>query len=102
MVSRTKNVSKIKFYGPLASALSLAVYCGNKKKASLPQNLTVYRGAQLPSSDLETIYQKGRTMRLKGFTSTSLDRATALKFALETPKPETSAVLIEIDIYGDN
>ena len=29
--SRQKDVNKIKFYGPLASALSFAVYCGNKE-----------------------------------------------------------------------
>ena len=28
--SRTKDINKIKFYGPLASALGFAVHCGNK------------------------------------------------------------------------
>ena len=29
--SRTKDTKKIKYYGPLASALSFVVHCGNKK-----------------------------------------------------------------------
>ena len=29
--SRTKDTKQIKFYGPLASALSYVVHCGNKK-----------------------------------------------------------------------
>ena len=33
--SRTKDVSKIKFYGPFASALGYIIHCGNKKTTSL-------------------------------------------------------------------
>ena len=33
--SREKDVEKIKFYGPLASALSFIVHCGNKKQTEL-------------------------------------------------------------------
>ena len=42
--SRLKDVSKIKFYGPLASALSLIIYNGNKKSTDLAKNFSVYRG----------------------------------------------------------
>ena len=34
--SRNKDIDKIKFYGPLASALSFAVHSGNKKMSELP------------------------------------------------------------------
>jgi len=42
--SRAKDEHKIKFYGPLASALSFIVHCGNKKLTDLSKELTVYRG----------------------------------------------------------
>ena len=45
--SRTKDISKIKFYGPLASALSFAVYCGNKDQTGLANEFSVYRGLQV-------------------------------------------------------
>lgn len=45
--SREKDVEKIKFYGPLASALSFIVHCGNKKQTELTQEFIVYRGIQV-------------------------------------------------------
>ena len=42
--SRNKDKSKLKFYGPFASALGFIIHCGNKKSASLNKVFTVYRG----------------------------------------------------------
>ena len=51
--SRNKDVDKIKFYGPLASALSFIVHCGNKKMSMLPKNLNVYRGFKANLAEIE-------------------------------------------------
>ena len=42
--SRNKDVEKIRFYGPLASALSFIVHFGNKKQTKLKKEFSVYRG----------------------------------------------------------
>ena len=49
--SRNKDVD-IKFYGPLASALSFAVHSGNKKMSELPQKFTAYRGFKADLSEI--------------------------------------------------
>lgn len=47
--SRMKDESKIQYYGPFASALGFIVHCGNLRKAGKQkQDITVYRGLQLP------------------------------------------------------
>ena len=35
--SRLKDTNQIKTYGPLASALSFIIHCGNKKQTNLPK-----------------------------------------------------------------
>ena len=35
--TREKDIDKIKFYGPLASALSFIIHCGNKNHTDLEQ-----------------------------------------------------------------
>jgi hypothetical protein len=42
--SRTKNVEQIKFYGPLASALSFIISCGNNQDTDKATPCAVYRG----------------------------------------------------------
>ena len=104
--SRTKDIDKIKFYGPLAAALSFAVYCGNKDKTDSIDTFTVYRGLQVPPSELENKYFRGNSIHLQGFTSTTLNRDTALGFALDNLQDDVSRddkcpLLIEIFIKGD-
>ena len=42
--SRSKDADKIKFYGPIASALSFIVHSGNKRHTNLSKIFSVYRG----------------------------------------------------------
>ena len=43
--SRKKDKTKIKFYGPFASALGFIIHCGNMKSCSeLGKKFVVYRG----------------------------------------------------------
>ena len=81
--SRTKDESKIKFYGPFASALGFIIHCGNKKHTDFDSNFMVYRGLQVPKEQVNTDYVIGSTMNLLGFTSTSLIKERAIEFALE-------------------
>ena len=104
--SRLKDVNKIKFYGPLASALSFAVHCGNKEQTGLKETFKVYRGLQVPASELTHKYFNGNSIHLQGFTSTTLNRDTALNFALDNLPDDVSGadkcpLLIEIVIKGD-
>ena len=105
--SRNKDVDQIKFYGPLASALSFIVHCGNKKQTGLSKVFSVYRGLQVKAEEIESKYQPGSSINLQGFTSTTQDRDVAIKFALgdsleEQENPEKCPVLIEIKIMDDN
>ena len=50
--SRKKDVDKIKFYGPFASALSFIIHCGNHNQTGLPAKFNVYRGLQIPADEL--------------------------------------------------
>ena len=48
LASRTKDLSKIKFYGAYASALGYVIHASNaKKKIKLVDNFIVYRGTKL-------------------------------------------------------
>ena len=42
--TRNKDLSKIKFYGPFASALSFIIHVGNKSNSDLSTHFSVYRG----------------------------------------------------------
>ena len=51
--SRNKDIDKIKFFGPLASALSFIVYCGNMRKSELAKRFTVYRGFKANLAEIQ-------------------------------------------------
>lgn len=84
--SRLKDSSKIELYGPLASALGFIVHQGNKQHTSLSSqtSITVYRGLNVPASELSEKYRVGGVVHLLGFTSTTLSRNTAVKFAVKS------------------
>ena len=82
IASRTKDKGKIKFYGPLASALSFIVHCGNKKQTNLGKEFKVYRGLRVNAEELDLKYKPGKCLNLQGYTSTTQDIGTALKFAV--------------------
>ena len=101
--SRTKDVEKIKFYGPLASALSFIVHFGNKKQTKLKKELKVYRGFHCSLEEITTKYKEGSYINLQGFTSTTLERSIGVDFAYNklTAKAVEQGicpVLIEIKI----
>ena len=100
--SRAKDIHKIKFYGPLASALSMIIHSGNHKNTGLPAQFSVYRGLQITPKELKHKYKKNNFVNLNGYTSTSLEKATALEFALNKlpDNGEKCAVLIEIRMKG--
>ena len=58
--TRDKDLEKIKFYGPFASALSFIIHHGNKSLPDLSNHLSVYRGLQLFKEELVQKYQVGR------------------------------------------
>ena len=79
--SRTKDLDKIKFYGPFASALSFAIHCGNKQQSSLQREFSVYRGLPISTEELNQKYKLGSTLNLKGFTSTTLLKIKGIEYA---------------------
>lgn len=83
LTSRRKDITKIKYYGAFASALGYIIHCGNGKNSSLKSDLIIYRGLQLSREELNDKFYVGNKMNLKGFTSTTINRKTGLKFALE-------------------
>ena len=100
--SRCKDVNKIEFYGPLASALSFIVHCGNKNNTDLAKKIKVYRGLSINVEELNSKYVVGKSITLQGFTSTTQDREVALGFATNSPvKENCEPLLIEILIKSD-
>ena len=70
-------------FGPYAAALSFIIHCGNIKQSKSKRDISVYRGLKLTDDELSQRYSEGKSIKLKGFTSTSIDRDRALKFALQ-------------------
>ena len=53
--SRLKDLSKIEFYGPYASALGYIIHAANaKRKNKLAKKFTVYRGLKLTQEEIAT------------------------------------------------
>ena len=71
--SRMKDLSKIKYYGPFASALGFVIHQGNKKETNLARKFKLYRGLQMSQSEFSTKFKIGSQINLQGFTSTTLD-----------------------------
>ena len=53
LASRSKDKSKIKFYGAFASALSFIIHCGNDMRTKSDKALTVFRGFPTSREDFE-------------------------------------------------
>jgi hypothetical protein len=63
--TRDKDVTKIKYYGPLARALSFIIHSSNSDKSTNQgKSNTVYRGLTLPQAELDKKYKVGDKMRL--------------------------------------
>ena len=55
--SREKDFSKIRLYGPLASALCFIIHCGNKRDSGLREEVfSVYRGLRIKRRELREKY----------------------------------------------
>ena len=91
--SRNKDISKIKYYGPYASALSYIINCGLKKRflEKKKTNTIVYRGLKLTESELTDRFKVGSKISLQGYTSTTLSRNTALTFATSKDESDTKS-----------
>lgn len=104
--SRSKDRSKIKFYGAYASALGFIIHCGNKQDRTLSQKLIVYRGQQLQSQEDIEKFNEGKIVNLNGFTSTTLCKNTAIEFAFfglsEIDNVAKTPTLFEITLSGRN
>lgn len=83
LTARTKNIDRINYYGPLASALSFIVHCGNKQNTDLSKEFTVYRGYQVDKEEFEAKYKVGSSIHFQGFTSTTRNKDVALKYAAD-------------------
>lgn len=104
---REKDISKIEYYGPLASALSFIIYCGNQRKSngSTTENFTVYRGLKVSEQELEEKYKIGNVFNLQGYTSSTLNREIAKSFAFDDDNirnqvKDKTPLLIEIQFRG--
>ena len=100
--SRTKDTSKIKYYGAFASALGYIIHCGNSRNLRNPiEQTVVYRGLQMEASEITRRFTEGTLVNLAGFTSTTLSEQLALKFAIY-PKPQDPLlpVLFKISLKG--
>ena len=99
--SRDKNLDKIAFYGPLASALGYILHAASSKRKELGNKVILYRGFSLKEEDIKKHYEVGKDTNLLGFTSTSLKRSVAINFAipsssLEVENPEKIPILLAI------
>ena len=83
-VCREKDKKKIKYYGAFAAALSFIIYSANENRVQdkLDDITTLYRGIKMFDIELDT-YKPGSKINLLGYTSTSRDLGTALKFAMK-------------------
>ena len=81
--SRDKDLDKIEFYGPLASALGYILHAASsKRKEQLGNKVTLYRGFSLKEEDIKKHYEVGKDTNLLGFTSTTLKKSVAIDFAI--------------------
>lgn len=70
--SRTKDKSKIKYYGAFAAALSYVIYFANanRKTEKLNKTTTLFRGLKVDRDEAES-YSPGSKINLMGYVSTS-------------------------------
>lgn len=108
LASRNKDHTKIKFYGPLASALGYVIHAANqRKKVKLPPKFIVYRGLTMSSDEIQSKFRVNKNINLLGFTSTTLEKEQAFGFAIKQAKlnpsiddPAKTPVVMEIEFKG--
>ena len=80
---RDKNKDEIPQYGAYAAALGYILNSANiGRKDCLKGTTNLYRGLKLTSAELNN-YNEGNLINLTGFTSSSMDKNVAIKFAIE-------------------
>ena len=67
----------------MASALGYIIHIGNYKQLETKEKIVAYRGIKVNEEKIRDEYEIGKYIHLLGFTSTSLIRDRALKFAIE-------------------
>ena len=99
MASRTKDQSKIKFYGAFAAALSFIIYQANRNLMSQQKkksrDVRLFRGVKMHQLEADQ-YEADQLINLTGYTSTSKLFSKACKFALFDVKPDQVSVVFEI------
>lgn len=104
--SREKDLDKISFYGPLASALGYILHAASSKRNEMPEKkVTLYRGFSLKEEDIKKHFEVGKDTNLVGFTSSSLKRSVAVNFAIpasaiDEETPEKTPILVVIEFTG--
>ena len=79
---RQKDRSKIRYYGSYAAAFSYIInYANQYSQDKLSGLTTLYRGIKLEEHDIDT-FERGKTINLQGYTSSSTDIDTAIRFAI--------------------
>lgn len=83
--SREQDMTKLKYYGPLAATLGFIIQKGNLNKRQLDNGqLYLFRGLQENQDIVNAKYNVGNLVDLKGFTSCTLDRNKAVEFAFNS------------------
>ena len=67
----------------MASALGYIIHIGNHKQLETKEKIVTYRGIKVNKEKIKDEYEIGKNIHLLGFTSTSLIRDRALKFAIQ-------------------
>ena len=100
-VCREKDISKIKYYGAFAAALSFIIHSANQNRLDdkLNNQTTLYRGVKMLPLDADK-FEPGSKIDLLGYTSTSKKFSTALGFALKDLKEDKVSVVFMIDFKG--
>ena len=96
--SRTKDITKIKYYGAFAAALSYIIFSANKKRTDGMRltNTVLYRGLRMDINTVRNNFQENSIINLLGYTSTSKNFGKALSFALEDDSPDKVPVVFII------
>lgn len=103
--SRNKDLTKIKYFGPFALALSYIVHCGNENHDNDQINQKLYRGFHIPKAEIAQKFIEDTIINLPGFSSSSCSRNCGLEFAFKDlsaeDDPERWPILLEINFTGN-
>ena len=104
---RERNIDKLEMFGPFVTTLCFIISVAQIKEKKQKRNPTTYRGLIISEQKFkEEFSSENKLVRLKGLTSTTMDRDVALSFAFnaaaEAKQNESDQIhtLMEIEITG--